>query len=158
MTDLVWNQHPSWVLLLNHIGGYRGHHGLSLMLDQLHSFILWNFLVWMLKLLWKICFFGHLKKVHTYGSWDFFLCSPNCPKQPRNSFPFYKFFYPIVSAKVSGSNDFLSVWLCIINWVSKLASPFPPSFLIYWWWSRWCDNISVIWFLHFDLSEEFKAK
>ena len=32
---------------------------------------------------------------------SFFLCSPNCPKQPRNSFPFYKFFYPIVSAKVS---------------------------------------------------------
>ena len=31
----------------------------------------------------------------------FFLCSPDCPKQPRTSFPFYKFFYPIVSAKVS---------------------------------------------------------
>jgi hypothetical protein len=31
----------------------------------------------------------------------FFLCSPNCPKQPRTSFLFYKFFYPIVSAKVS---------------------------------------------------------
>ena len=34
----------------------------------------------------------------------FFLCSPDCPKQPRTSFPFYKFFYPIVSAKVSGLN------------------------------------------------------
>ena len=33
---------------------------------------------------------------------SFFLCSPYCPKQPRTSFPFYKFFYPIVSAKVSG--------------------------------------------------------
>ena len=32
----------------------------------------------------------------------FFLCSPDCPKQPRTSVPFYKFFYPIVSAKVSG--------------------------------------------------------
>jgi hypothetical protein len=32
----------------------------------------------------------------------FFLCSPDCPKQPRTSFPFYKFFYPIISAKVSG--------------------------------------------------------
>ena len=32
----------------------------------------------------------------------FFLCSPDCPKQPRTSFPFYKLFYPIVSAKVSG--------------------------------------------------------
>ena len=31
----------------------------------------------------------------------FFLCSPDCPKQPRASFPFYKFFYTIVSAKVS---------------------------------------------------------
>ena len=31
----------------------------------------------------------------------FFLSSPNCQKQPRTSFPFYKFFYPIVSAKVS---------------------------------------------------------
>ena len=42
------------------------------------------------------------KKLHTYGSWEFFfLCSPDCPKQPRTSFSFYKFFYPIVSAKVS---------------------------------------------------------
>jgi hypothetical protein len=23
----------------------------------------------------------------------FFLCSPACPKQPRTSIPFYKFFY-----------------------------------------------------------------
>ena len=34
----------------------------------------------------------------------FSLCSPDCPKHPRNSFPFYKFFYLIVSAKVSGSS------------------------------------------------------
>jgi hypothetical protein len=34
----------------------------------------------------------------------FFLCSPDCPKQPRTSFPFYKLFYPIVSAKVSELN------------------------------------------------------
>ena len=26
----------------------------------------------------------------------FFLCSPNCPKQPRTSFPFYKFFYTTI--------------------------------------------------------------
>ena len=32
---------------------------------------------------------------------SFFLCSPNCPKQPRTSFLFYELFYPIVSAKVS---------------------------------------------------------
>ena len=31
----------------------------------------------------------------------FFFCNPECPKQPRTSFPFYKFFYTIVSAKVS---------------------------------------------------------
>jgi len=34
----------------------------------------------------------------------FFLCSPDCPKQPRTSFSFYKFFYPIVSATVSASH------------------------------------------------------
>ena len=32
----------------------------------------------------------------------FFLWSPDCLNQPRSSFPFYKFFYTIVSAKVSG--------------------------------------------------------
>ena len=31
----------------------------------------------------------------------FFLCSPNCPKQPRTSFPFYKFFYTTNSYRVS---------------------------------------------------------
>ena len=31
----------------------------------------------------------------------FYLCSPSCPKQPRTSFPFYKFFYPTISAKIS---------------------------------------------------------
>ena len=34
-----------------------------------------------------------------------FLCSPDCPKQPRTSFQFYKFFYSIVSAKVSVSRE-----------------------------------------------------
>ena len=24
---------------------------------------------------------NHPKKLHTYGSWEFFLCSPDCPKQ-----------------------------------------------------------------------------
>ena len=43
----------------------------------------------------------HLEKVHTYGSWDsFFLCSPDCPKQPRTSFPFYKFFYTTISGRI----------------------------------------------------------
>ena len=37
---------------------------------------------------------NHPKKLHIYGSWDgvFFLCSPDCLKQPRTSFPFYNFF------------------------------------------------------------------
>ena len=54
-----------------------------------------------ISLLWTIChmFFLHIdrknhpKKLHSYGSWEFyFLCSPNCPKQPRTSFPFYNSF------------------------------------------------------------------
>ena len=32
----------------------------------------------------------------------FYLCSPDCPKQPKSSFPFCKLFYTIVSSKVSG--------------------------------------------------------
>ena len=32
----------------------------------------------------------------------FFLCSPACPKQPRTSFPFYKFFYTFIYAKICG--------------------------------------------------------
>ena len=32
---------------------------------------------------------------------SFFLCSPDCPKQPRTSFPLYKFFYTTISAKIS---------------------------------------------------------
>ena len=32
----------------------------------------------------------------------FFLCSPDCSKQPRTSFSFYKFFCPIISARISG--------------------------------------------------------
>ena len=39
---------------------------------------------------------NHLAAIlHVYarGSWEvFFLCSPDCPKQPRTSFPFYEFF------------------------------------------------------------------
>ena len=42
------------------------------------------------------------KNLLTYGSWEFFLCSPDCPKQPRTSFMFCKFFYPIISARISG--------------------------------------------------------
>ena len=43
--------------------------------------------------------------IFAYGSWEFFfLCSPDCPKQPRTSFPFYKFFYTTISAKISVCN------------------------------------------------------
>jgi amino acid transporter len=33
----------------------------------------------------------------------FFLCSPDYPKQPRTSIPFYKFFYPTISGRISGN-------------------------------------------------------
>ena len=38
----------------------------------------------------------------------FSLCSPDCPKQPRTSFPFYKFFYPTISGRISAST--LWIW------------------------------------------------
>ena len=47
-----------------------------------------------------------------------FLCSPIRPKQPRTSFPFYKFFYPIVSAKVSDGNRLDA----ILTWVKRTHS------------------------------------
>ena len=53
----------------------------------------------------KFLFFcpQRVENLDTHGRWEFFsLCRPNCPKQPRTSFTFYKIFYPIVSAKVSG--------------------------------------------------------
>ena len=34
----------------------------------------------------------------------FFLCSPAYPKQPRTSFLFHKFFYTIISARITGWN------------------------------------------------------
>ena len=34
--------------------------------------------------------------------WLFCLCSSDLPKQPRTEYPFYRFFYSIVSASVSG--------------------------------------------------------
>jgi hypothetical protein len=32
-----------------------------------------------------------------------FLCSTECPKQPRTSFPFYKFFHPTISGRISAA-------------------------------------------------------
>ena len=49
---------------------------------------------------WK----NHPKKLHYCDNWDFFFFAAHCPKHPRTSFLFYRFFYPIVSAKVSGGN------------------------------------------------------
>ena len=34
----------------------------------------------------------------------FFLCSTEGPKQPRYSFPFYKFFYPTISDRIYSGN------------------------------------------------------
>ena len=46
---------------------------------------------------------NHLKKLLTYDSWEllFSLCSPDCPKQHRTSFPFYELFYPTISCRIS---------------------------------------------------------
>ena len=49
----------------------------------------------------------HPKKLHIWQLGGFFLCSPDCPKQPRTSFPFYKFFYPTISGRISGRWPFL---------------------------------------------------
>ena len=38
---------------------------------------------------------------------SFFLCSTACPKQRRTSFPFYKSFYPTISARISEYNAHL---------------------------------------------------
>ena len=35
----------------------------------------------------------------------FFLCSADCPKQPRTSSPFYKLFYPTISGRISVPNS-----------------------------------------------------
>ena len=40
--------------------------------------------------------------------WVFFLCSPPCPKQPKTSFPFYKFFYQTISARISANMHYIS--------------------------------------------------
>ena len=63
----------------------------------------------------------------------FFLCCPDCPKQPRTSFPFYKFFYPIVSVKVSG-------WLiCKVVQVKSTKYLSRPNL-----WAKICILLSVL--------------
>ena len=54
---------------------------------------------------------------------SFFLSSPVCPKQPRTSFPFYRFFYPFVSANVSEYDLFtFGVFRTLALKVRKLVS------------------------------------
>ena len=48
------------------------------------------------KTTWKSCLLMAVGSVS-------FLCSPDCPKQPRTSFPFYKFFYPTILCRISES-------------------------------------------------------
>ena len=40
----------------------------------------------------------------------FFLCCPNCTKQPRTSFLFHKLFYPTISGRIS---DYTALTECI---------------------------------------------
>ena len=68
---------------------------------MLLSFILCNFLVRMFSCPQKVQK-TNPKSCILMAVGSFFLCSPDCPKQSRTSFQFHKFFYPIVSAKVSG--------------------------------------------------------
>jgi hypothetical protein len=42
------------------------------------------------------------KVVYLWQLGGFFLCSPDCPNKPRNSFPFNKLFYPTISGRISG--------------------------------------------------------
>ena len=48
----------------------------------------------------KVAYLGHF----------FFLCSLDCPKQPRTEYPFYRFLYPMIRGTVSG------VWTDPIVW------------------------------------------
>ena len=85
--------------------------------------MLCNFSVRMLKYFLKIKkkIFAHkkLKKppqkvAYLWQLGGFFLYSPDCRKQPRTSFPFYKFFYPVVSAKVSAPQS-LQIYLIVFK-------------------------------------------
>jgi len=71
------------------------------------TFFLCNFSVRTLQCFQKKILFDHKKlktppkKVaHNRPRPFFFLCSPACPKQPRSSFPFYKFSYTFICVKI----------------------------------------------------------
>ena len=55
------------------------------------------------------------KKLHTYWQLGFFsLCSPDYPKQPTTSFPFYEFFYPttlVKSSRIYTGQYTFPIWL-----------------------------------------------
>ena len=70
---------------------------------MLLRFIVYNFLVWTLKCFKIEMFFAHkkLKKPPQKVTYLWQLGVFFCPIQSRTSCPFYKFFYLIVSAKVS---------------------------------------------------------
>ena len=59
--------------------------------------MLYNFLVQTLQYLWP---WKHkktdLKSSILMAVWIFFLYSPDCPKQPRIEYPFYRFLYPMI--------------------------------------------------------------
>ena len=42
--------------------------------------------------------------------WIFFLCSPDCPKQPKIEYPFYRFLYPMICDTISGVLDESLLW------------------------------------------------
>ena len=50
----------------------------------------------------------------------FFLCCPDCPKQPRTSFTFHKFFYTTISCRISA------------YYRMHLEQPVMFTFLFYW--------------------------
>ena len=52
----------------------------------------------------------------------FFLCSPDCPKQPRTSFLFYKFFYSTISGRISGLHFGIVSFLSCLKTAENLSS------------------------------------
>ena len=64
----------------------------------------------------------------------FFLCSPVCPKQPRTSFPFYKFSYTIICSKICDYNlfdreNFWVSWGFFFSSAKKLDVPSWKTYL-----------------------------
>ena len=45
----------------------------------------------------------HQKVAYLWQFGVFFLCSPDCPKQPRTSFSFYNLFYTTISCRISAT-------------------------------------------------------